>query len=341
MIEPLLTLLLAFAGVDVSPETTGTIQGVVVNGSHGNEPIVDAEVLLRAGQDGVLEPVATTKTDTHGKFIFEQVPFDPTVVFLPGTDRDGVHYPGKRLQLNQARPNAQVTIRAFDAVKSPSPLQALRHDFEVAVEPQVMVISETMLVANRSGNTYVGESIGSEPPVTLRLSVPANFDRVTFGSEFYGRRFRIVDHQLVTDIPWPPGERELKFTYRIPLESSGGLFRRPLDVPCSKVSLRVRGADAKKVSCNLPLAQQAGNETVFESVNKQRRAGYTLELQIGKLPLRWALYARWSALTVLGILIFGTVALSRFHNRRSLEPREGALQGSRRSSGWKRSRHAA
>jgi len=341
MIEPLLALLVTLAGANASPETTGTIQGVVVNGSHGNEPIVDADVLLRAGQDGLLEPVAKTKTDAHGKFVFEEVPFDPTVVFLPGADRDGVHYSGKRLQLGPARPNAQVTIRAFDAVKSPSPLQALRHDIEVAVEPKVMVISETVLVANRSGNTYVGESIGSEPPVTLRLSVPASFDRVTFGSEFYGRRFRIVDHQVVTDIPWPPGERELKFTYRIPLESSGGLFRRPLDLPCSRVTLRVRGEEAKKVSCNLPLAEPDGNEIVFASAEEQLRAGYTLELQIGKLPIRWAFYARWSALTALGILILGTVAISRLRNRRSLEPREGAVQGSRRSSGLKRSQHAA
>jgi hypothetical protein len=332
----------AFAGADVSPETTGTIQGVVVNGSHGNEPVVDADVVLRAGQDGLLEPVAETKTDKHGKFVFEELPFDPTVVFLPGADRDGVHYSGKRLQLDLARPNAQVTIRAFDAIKSPSPLQALRHDIEVTVEPRVMIISETMLVANRSGNTYVGEPLENEPPVTLRLSVPANFDRVTFGSEFYGRRFRIVDHQVVTDIPWPPGERELKFTYRIPLENSGGLFRRPLDLPCSKVSLRVRGEEAKKISCNLPSARPGGGETVFASVDEQLRAGYTLELQVGKLPIRWMLYARWSSLGALCVLAFGTIAIHRLRDRRTIEQHDAAhSKRNRRGRRLMPSQHAA
>ena len=184
MIEPLLTLLVAFTGMDAPPEQRerfkawSSMAATVMSQSW-------MPTSCCAGQDGLLEPVAETKTDKHGKFVFDEVPFDPTVVFLPGADRDGVHYPGKRLQLDQASPNAQVTIRAFDAIKSPSPLQALRHDIEVVVEPQVMMISETMLVANRSGGTYVGEPLGSELPVTLRLSVPANFDRVTFGSEFY------------------------------------------------------------------------------------------------------------------------------------------------------------
>jgi hypothetical protein len=341
MIEPLLTLLLALAAADVSPEATGTIQGVVVNGSRGNEAIEGADVLLRAGQKGDLEPAAQTKTDKDGTFIFEQLPLDPTLVFLPGTDRVGVHYPGKRLHLDQANPNARVVLQAFDAIEAPSPLVALRHEIEVAVEPKVMLVCETMLVANQSHGTYVGEAVGKELAVTLRLSVPPNFDRVTFGSEFYGRRFRIVDHQLVTDIPWPPGERELNFTYRIPLESSGGLFRRPLDMPCNKVSLHVRGTDAKKVSCNLPRTRQAGNETDFASADQQLPAGHALELQIGKLPFPWALYARWSALAVLGTLVVGTVAIGHLRKRRSLEPREGAIQGNRINSDRKRSRRVA
>ena len=106
----------------------------------------------------------------------------------------------------------------------------------------------------------MGTPVGDQPPVTLRLSIPANFDRVTFDSEFYGRRFRIADHQLVTDIPWPPGERELSFTYRVPVESSSGLFRRRLDMASRKVTLRVRGKSSDQMSCNLPSVQTNGNE---------------------------------------------------------------------------------
>ncbi len=341
MIESLLGLLLALTAAEVAPEATGKIQGVVLNGSRGNAPIAEADVLLRAGLGDPVESVAETKTDKNGKFAFKEVPLDPALVFLPGVERDGVHYPAKRLRLNRTNPNAEIVIQAFDGIQSPSPLEALRHEIRVTIEPQVMLISEMILVANRSDRAYVGESIGEDPPVTLRLSVPANFDRVTFGSEFYGRRFRIVEHHLVTNIPWPPGERELKFTYRIPLEDSGGLFRRPLDIPCRKVSLRVRDKNEIKLSCNLPLSQRAGDVTVFAAAEKQLSAGDTIELQVGKLPFPWALYARWTALAVLGTLVIGTVASSRLRNRQTLEPRNGAIQGRRCKSDDKRSRRAA
>ena len=92
------------------PEPGGTIQGVVVNGTRENEPLEGAEVLLRAGTDGELTPVAETKTDRYGKFLFSQVPPDPTLEYLPGANRDGVHYPGQRVRLEPSNPIASVTI---------------------------------------------------------------------------------------------------------------------------------------------------------------------------------------------------------------------------------------
>ena len=322
MFVPLFAVVLYSANVGPLPEAAGTIQGVVVNGTQGGKPIGDVDVLLRADQDGEFVPVAKTKTDLYGKFAFQHVPLEPTTVYLPGADRDGVHYPGQRVRLDPRNPIGHVTLVVFDAVKAPSPLLATRHDIDVNVEQHVMEITETLLVTNRSRATYVGQPVGDMPPVTLRLSIPENFDRVTFGSEFHGRRFLIVDHRVVTDIPWPPGDGELKFTYRVPLEGSAGLFRRPLDLPTSNVRIRVRAKDAQQVLCNLSASTDVGDRVVFAAVDKQLPAGYTLELQIGNAPIPWMQYARWSSLSVLCMLIFGTVAVHRLRDRRTIEPQD-------------------
>ncbi len=341
MIKPLLILLLALGSTDDSPEATGTIKGVVHNGSRSDAPIADADVMLRAGQGGPLETVAVTKTDKIGKFAFKGIPLDPAIVLLPGADRDGIHYPARRIHLDRAHPDAEASIRVFDAVRSPSPLKALRHVIDVTVESQVMLIRERLVVTNESRHTFVGERVDKEPPVTLRLSVPPNFDHVTFGSEFYGRRFRIVEHQLVTEVPWTPGERELKFTYRIPLEGSGGLFRRPLDIPCDAVSVRVHGAVAKKVRCDLPVARQSGDDISFVSGAKQLPAGHVIELQVGTLPFPWAFYARWGAVATLVVLIIGTVTVNRFRSKQSSTPGKVAEQATRSKRKRKRSQYAA
>jgi hypothetical protein len=176
-----------------------------------------------------------------------------------------------------------------------------------------MEISETLLITNPSQNTYVGEQVEDAPPATLRLSVPPNFDRITFGSEFYGRRFRIVDHQPVTDIAWPPGERELKFSYRIPISESGGVLRRPLDMPCRSATLRVRGQNAEEITCNLDLAERDSSETVFASTDKELPAGQIIELQIGAVPFPWVECTRWGSLVALAALMLATAVLLRRH----------------------------
>lgn len=330
MVAILLICVLSTATADIYSEPTGAIRGGVVNGSRSEEPIVGAKVILQAGKNGFLEPVGETTTDQDGKYTFADVPIDPTVTLQVGAERDGVHYPAGRFQLSSRRTDADVRIRAFDAVRSPSPLEALRHDIIIAVKGKVIVITEALRIANRSNTAYVGETIGTDPPTTLRLSIPPNFNRVTFGSEFFGRRFRVVDHQPVTDIPWPPGERELTFTYRIPLEESGGLFRRTLDVPTSDLTLRVLDAAGKKLHCNLAAGQRTNREIIYTAQDRQLAANFEIDLQIGDPPIPWAKLARWAALATLGVLVATTVVWGQLRKRHSLEPRTNAAQGNRK-----------
>jgi hypothetical protein len=321
---PWLLALLLSADTDQSFEPMGRIQGTVVNGTRANEPLEDTLVVLRAGPEGALSAVAETRTDSYGKFVFKDLPLDPSTVYLPGADRHGVHYPGRRVRLNPTNELAHQTIIVYDAVEAPSPLTAQRHDIDIDVQRDLAEINETLLVANLSRATYVGKSVGDGLPVTLRLSVPPNFDRVTFRSEFYGRRFRIVDHQPITDIPWPPGERELKFAYRIPLENTAVTLRRSLDIPCRNLTLRVRGKRPSDVSCNLTISKQSDHETIFATGNEELPAGHVIELQVGVPSLPWLHYARSGSLVALVGLIFATAVAMR---------RRASINSSRERSG--------
>jgi hypothetical protein len=290
---------------------------VVVNGSQAGAPVAGAEVQLRAGQGHALESIASATTDIYGKFCFEGLPADATIEYLPGANRDGVHYPGQRVNLRPDNQIAKSKIVTFDAVRSPSPLVAERHGIEVDVQEHVMEVTESLVVANRSNVTFIGQSHGGETPVTLQLSIPPSFDRVTFAREFFGRRFRIVDHRLVTDLPWPPGAMELKFTYRIPLEENGGLFRRPLDLASLYTQIRVRTKVPQPIACNLPAAAGVSESVVFGTAQSTRlAAGHVVELQIGGAPIPWGLYARWGAVGSFAALVSATLLVIRQRGRR-------------------------
>jgi hypothetical protein len=310
MIVWLLTALMAASQGDVSPDTKGKLEGIVVNGSRDDAPVAGADVLLRAGRENYLEPIEKTKADAQGRFQF-CVPLDSRMIYLPGADQDGVYYPGKRVQLDERHPQQHVAVRVFDAVKRPSPLVADHLSIEVDVDQQVMTVRETVMVKNDSLTTFVGERIGSDAPETFRLRIPPNFDRVTFAKEFYGRRFRIVDHALVTDIPWPPGQREVSFAYRVPLEHGAGIFRRTIDLPCTEIAIRVRGAESDGISCNLPAIQKAGREVVFASAGRLMGTTDAIELQIGKLSPPWSVYARWGVVGLLSVLILASALRSQ------------------------------
>jgi hypothetical protein len=226
--------------------------------------------------------------------------------------------------LDAANKVAQVKITAYDAVRSVSPLAARRHDIDIAVEKHVLAVTETLLISNPSNKTYVGKKLDDDGLVTLRLSIPPNFDRVTFGSEFFGRRFRIINHKLVTDMPWLPGERGLTFTYRVPIEESGRQFHRQIDLPTTNLRIQAQAHD-QQVICNVASVEVVDGRTIFAAKDRELPIGHTIKLQIGNLPIPWMLYGRWASLSVLATLALGTILVRRLRNRNDDNSDKSAL----------------
>jgi len=284
----------------------GSISGVVVNGSHREEVIANAEVVLRAIENGAATPIAETTSDEYGRFKFEELPIDQSRLYLPGANLNGVHYPGPRVRLTADQQTSNVKLVAFETVEEPSPLIAKKYELTVAASAGVLEITESMLIENPTQSTYVGKKTRKTAPVTLRFSLPEDFESVTFHDEFHGRSFFVLDGKLMTDIPWPPGSRQIAFTYRIPIEQRGRVLARSLDLPCSDITVRVKSDEIQNVSCNLPTASKSPQEIRFARSGLQLPAGHQLLIQLGKLPVPLMGYARWVALAVLIVLIIAT-----------------------------------
>jgi hypothetical protein len=250
------------------------------------------------------------------------------LIYLPGVNRDEVHYPGPRVQLSRDRPAGRVKIIAYDAAESPGPLVCRRHDIDVQTGEGYVEITETLLIANPGLTAYVGEKPDDRPPVTLRLSLPHGLDKVTFEKEFDGRNFLLHNSNLITDLPWPPGEREVRFLYRLPAERRDISVKRALDLPTGHVTLRVRSDDPDHVVCNLPIAtEQADGTRLFEHSGAQLPAGHEIELRLGALPIPFETYARWGAAGLLGLLMTGVLVKARRRRQVSITEANGVRPG--------------
>ncbi len=290
-----------------SASIDGMIGGVVLNGSQADAPLGGATVVLRVRLNKQFVTMSETTADDQGRYVFRNLPVGEHFLYLPGANYEGIHYPGPRLRLFEDSRRVAVDLKVRDTITAPNPLIVKSHEILVEPEPGALRVTETMIVVNPTSSCYVGEaSHEGGAPVTLRLAIPSDFEKTTFYEEFFGRRFTLVDGRLVTDVPWQPGERELKFFYVLRNEQTHRLWERPLDVPTSGVRLRVRTDKPEEVSSNLHAGESPSEgELVFESGDAALPAGHVIRLELGRLPVPWIAYGRWAALGLLLTLVGG------------------------------------
>ncbi len=316
-----LLILACLIGTSTALADHGVIRGVAVNGSRDQLPTSGATVILRARLEGQFIAVQETTTDSRGTFRFEGLPIDPEIQYIAGANLGEVHFPGPRLRLTSDHAQADVKIVVHESVAEPNPLVIRQHDILVQPRAGAMEVTETLLIDNPSNVCYVGKSsAGADRIVTLRLSIPPDFNRITFEKEFFGRRFLLIDGKLLTGIPWPPGRRQLKFTYVLADEKRPTVWQRSVDLPCSHLQLTVNTDRPADVQCDLKALRTTSEGAVsFSTTGAPLPTGYEICLQLGSSPIPIMAYGRWTAIAVLGALVYGT---SVFMNRPK-RPRDG------------------
>lgn len=290
----------------------GVIEGVVVNATKGHEISAGTDVVLRVRLDGKFVVLASTTTQPDGSFRFAALPLDDESLFLPGANLDDVHFPGPRIALSANRPQANVTLEVFETVSNANPLIIESHDIVVHAEPGSLKVRESMRINNPSLRCYVGHPRHQGGgPVTLQLGIPMDFERITFDKEAFGRQFKLINDKLVTGIPWPPGKRELSFSYVIANETGNRTWQRRVDLPCSQVFMKVRTDTPEHVACNLPAtAAKQDGEACFESNAEPLTRGHVLRLDLDHLPMSMMVYARRIASLLLITLVAGVSVVS-------------------------------
>lgn len=308
-----------FLSVHVS-DGPGTLGGIVVKAAD-QTPVEGAEVVLRQFVDGQLLPIAQTVSDADGKYYFRKLPADGRL-YQPGANHGQVHYPGEKVRLTARQPVAGVKLEVCDPLTEPSPLVVRRHDIHIEPSPGRLKIREVLQIDNPGTACYVGAPVEPDgEPVTLQLSIPADFERATFDKEFFGRRFSVRGGKMVTSIPWTPGGRELGFTYVLPNDGRFCVWQRLVDLPSSEVRLAIHTDDPDAVSCNLGTRSTGENGEVVYLADNPLPVGHVLRVELGHLPVSGMVYARWTALALLGVAIaVAAVVLRRKRPDSSAQP---------------------
>lgn len=274
-------------------ETTGIIEGTVVNGSEGGGSLADLEVIVTAWQpDGQEAEEQTTRADSSGAFRFEGLPVSADLLYWVSVRYQDVNYYAANIQLTSDQPQATTQVTVYEPTSSAEAIRVIADHLALQVNKndRWLEVVTNMTLVNEGDRTYAGQvPAGSASPAqTLRLHLPADARDVEF---YQGLRHDTVviadgtDGVLADTQPVLPGEKEITFAYRLPYSSDQYVLRRELTYPTDKVIFALP-AGVQAQSAQLPEMRQVetdtGNYTVISG--EDLPAGTALEIVLSGLP---------------------------------------------------------
>jgi hypothetical protein len=249
LIAILLTLLiLGLPATALAQEPAdGVINGQVINGTEGGGSVAEVEVTLITYIDDVMAGTRTTRTGEEGKFQFGNVATEHEYLVSAKYMEVYYYYP---VTFEPGETTAYVEVGVCDATTSDEAIKVgLAHTI-VSVEEESIQVTEVFWLVNDGDRTYagtVGVLVFTLPEGALSFDAPQEL---------------MLDYQFLEDnrvtylVPFPPGERQLIFSYLL-AKSDSAEFTIPLEVdyPTDILELMVEGDDIEVAVTQLAPAE--------------------------------------------------------------------------------------
>lgn len=205
---------------------TGTITGVVQNGTHGNAVVAGQQVILQLTLGSTIKDVATTTADAQGHFSFTGL----DGATLGGSYAVYTRYQGGIFSAGpfdlSTNPTQDVTLPVYDATQDSSNLSVSMATILVRqpdAKHGIIGVGEFLTIHNSGTTAFVGalpSGGGGAMPSLLRFSLPAHAENVTTGVGFFNTDVIAVGTGFGAAATVPPGQTEFAFAYDLPYTST-------------------------------------------------------------------------------------------------------------------------
>ena len=212
-----------------------SVSGQVVNGSPDSGSIVGIAVVLHM-QGADTYDNKTTITDNDGRFTFDGIMYDPTLLYGVSVRYQDTVY-GTEVNLADGTP-PPVTIEVYDAVYEQDVIRVGSASLLFADADrltQSVSALEIVKVINDSDFTFVPGSGG--PMSLLRFGLPPGAEGLQVDTRLLGADVVQVDRGFAVIGSVPPGEHDIMYTYSFPYDGAETTFEKSF--PFGADSLRV------------------------------------------------------------------------------------------------------
>jgi hypothetical protein len=215
-------------------QSSGTVEGEVLNGSAENKPISGITVTLHIfDSSGTEKGTLTALTDEQGYFAFKGLDTGKDLFYLAEVNFQGVLYHSSALSFTEGEEKLRLPVVAYETTESDSEIAVQKAHFIFAVAPdrKTIEVMEMYSVVNNGRKTFV-----TKDGKTLRFPIPPEaMDFVSDSLNPEGGEAVLTEPILPGPMPQP-----LTLGYVLPVRGDSLEIRRIVFYPVESYNVLVK-----------------------------------------------------------------------------------------------------
>ncbi len=237
LVAAFLFALAPVAPANAAEAGNGKIEGVAVNRTAGGTNVSSVNVTLRSFTKDQETAKKTVQTDADGHFVFTGLPEGTGFSYQVIITFQGVTYTSELLFFDEGKDTKLVQIPVYDTTTNASMIKVTVAHTVIYIERDVLNVSEYVAYVNSSDRTLVGAADRSG---TLRFTLPAGATGTTGSLGFTKSYITGTAGGFSDSSPFPPGMKELTYSYSLKYDGAEYNFVRPVDYPTESFDLLVQ-----------------------------------------------------------------------------------------------------
>jgi hypothetical protein len=264
----------------------GIIEGQVVNETEGGGSVAGLDVGLIALVEGEVRETQTIQTDEEGRFRFTDISVEQTYMVRVCYMQVDYYYP---IEFSTDETEKSIEIPVCDTTTSDEAIRVYLSHIILRAEDGYFSVTEVMWLLNDGDKTYIGseETAFGEIQGTLVFTLPEGATEFGVPEESVGDYYIVDDETVTNTLVFPPGEKEIIFSYNLDVPDSGDLvIELFVDYPTDTLHVMVKGGDVEVASTRLnpadPITMETGEQYIHFTGGSFDR-GDTVDIRLSSL----------------------------------------------------------
>ena len=295
-------LILVAPGMALAQEAgDGIIEGQVINDTAGSDNMAGLSVRLISDIGENVRIIATTDTDAEGNFSFTDIAREykylVSVSYMDVDYYSAVIFPADDVK-------AFVQIAVCDATTSDRDIRVLMAHKIIDFKDTAVNVTEISVLSNDGDKTFIGTSSGvDDDQGILVFNLPDGAGSFQVPQEMVDDFILLDGYKVAYAVPFPPGERQLVFTYDIPIENKAGiLISFPVNYPTDYMDVMVKSEGIEVSTGQLAPAEPvetATGEKYLHFTGQGITRNSIIEIRVDKAAVDSS-----SILIIIGVIVF-------------------------------------